>query len=143
LLLQNFGIIAFSENFEFEFNFSNSSNFEKFLKKVPNIMKNAFFIQIIFSLFVSNQRKTIFKMATFRVGGNIFFIFSLKNHMTWFCDFWSKIFENILKIFSFLVQKFSKLFFWNKRRKILRMQFFIFSKMSSFCFVALVHTHNF
>ena len=41
---------------------------------------------------------------TFRLGDHIFFICSLKNNMTWFGDFWSKIIRNILKILSFLVQ---------------------------------------
>jgi hypothetical protein len=40
-------------------------------------------------------------MATlfFCVVDHIFFICYLNNQMTWFCDFWSKIIGNILKIF--------------------------------------------
>jgi hypothetical protein len=99
LLIHNFRIIAFLENFEFELNFSNYSNYETFLKKVSHIIKKAlFFVRIIFSIFVSNQQNTLFKMVTlnFCIGDHIFFMCSSKNHMTWFCDFWSKIFGNIL-----------------------------------------------
>jgi hypothetical protein len=48
---------------------------------------------------------------TFRVGDHIFFICYSKNHMTWFCDFWSKIFGNILKIFLISCSKILKLIF--------------------------------
>ena len=39
------------------------------------------------------------------------FICFLKNHMTWFCDFWSKIFENIKKKFLISCSKIFKLIF--------------------------------
>jgi hypothetical protein len=67
----------------------------------------------IFSSFVSHQRKTVFQMATltFRVGDHICLICFLKNHMTWFCDLWSKIFGNILKIFLISWSKILKLIF--------------------------------
>ena len=105
----NFRIIAFLQNFEFEFNFSNSPNFEIFLEKVSKIMKNFpyFSVNFFFKLFVSNQRKKFYKMATFRVEDHIFFICSLKNHMTFFGDYWSKIFW---KFSSFLVQNFQTYF---------------------------------
>jgi hypothetical protein len=48
---------------------------------------------------------------TFRVGDHIFCIWYLENHMTWFCDFWSKIFGNILKIFLISCSKIFKLIF--------------------------------
>jgi hypothetical protein len=94
-----FILLLFLENFEFEFNFSNSSNFEKFLKTIMKIF--LIFCSKLFKLFFSNQREKLLRMATltFRVGDHIFFICSLKNHMTFFCDFWWKIFGNILKIF--------------------------------------------
>jgi hypothetical protein len=74
--------MAFKENFEFELNFSNSTNYEKFSIKVPNIMKNAlFFVQNILLVFDSNQRKKLYKIAslTFRlhVDDLIFFLYAL------------------------------------------------------------------
>ena len=57
------------------------------------------------------ERKIFFKTLTFHVGDQIFFICYLKNHMTWFCDFWSKIFGNILKIFLIFCSKIFKLIF--------------------------------
>jgi hypothetical protein len=52
-------------------------------------------------------------MATliFRVGGHIIFLCYLKNHMTWFCDFRSKVNGNILKIFLVSSSKIFKLIF--------------------------------
>jgi hypothetical protein len=83
-----------------------------------------YFYSIFFSVFVSNQQKLLSKMATFtfRVGDHIFLLCYLKNHMTWFCDFWSKIFGNILKIFLISCSKIFKLIFWNHQLKILRMR---------------------
>jgi hypothetical protein len=46
-----------------------------------------------------------------------FFICHSKNHVTWFCDFWSKIIGNILKIFQ---TYFSR----NHQLKIFRMPLF-------------------
>ena len=69
----------------------NSRNHEKFWIKVPNLYKMVTF--------------------TFRLGDHIFFICSLKNHMTWFSDFWSKIIRNILKIFLISCSKIFKLIF--------------------------------
>ena len=111
--LQNFRYFAFLENNGFEFNFSNSTKYEKFLKKVLNIIKN---VLIFFSLFVSNQHKTLFKMATltFRFGDQIYFVCSLKNHMTRFFDVYSKLFWSILK-------KCLSYLFSNKQLKILWM----------------------
>jgi hypothetical protein len=85
-----------------------------FWKKFRTLWKNALFcVQIFIALFVSNQRKKIFNMATFtfRVGDYIFFICYLKNHMTLFWDFWSKLFGNIWKIFLISGSKFFKLIF--------------------------------
>jgi hypothetical protein len=75
--------------------------------------KGLIFCSNFFSIFVSNQRKTLFKMVTFtfRVGDHIFFIFYLKNHITWFCDFWSKIIWNISKICLISCSKIFKLIF--------------------------------
>jgi hypothetical protein len=69
--------------------------------------------KIFFSIFVSNQRRTLFKMATltFRLSDHIFFICYLQNHMTWFCDFWSKIIGNILKFLLISCSKIFKLSF--------------------------------
>jgi hypothetical protein len=106
--------LLFKKNFEFELNFSNSTNYEKFLKKVPNIIKNAlFFLQIFVTVFFSNQRKKLFKMATltFCEDDHIFFICYLKNHMTFLLDFRSKLFGNILKIFLISSSKIFKLIF--------------------------------
>jgi hypothetical protein len=71
-----------------------------------------YFLFKFFSFF-SNQRKTLFKMATltFCVGDHIFLICYSKNHMSWFCDFWSKIFGNITKIFLISCSKIFKLIF--------------------------------
>jgi hypothetical protein len=58
--------------------------------------------------------KKLFKMAilTFRLGHHIFFILCyLKNHLTFFGDFRSKLFGNILKIFLISCSKFFKLIF--------------------------------
>jgi hypothetical protein len=57
--------------------------------------------------------KKLYKMATsnFRLVDHIFCICSLKNHMTWFSDFWSKIIRNILKIFLISSSKIFKLIF--------------------------------
>ena len=106
--------MAFKDNSEFEFNFSNSRNYEKFWIKVPNIMKKClifrsnFFFNICFK-----STKKLYKMATltFPLGDQIFFICSLKNHMKWFSDFWSKIIRNISKIFLISTLKIFKLIF--------------------------------
>jgi hypothetical protein len=59
-----------------------------------------YFLFKFFLIFFSKQRKTLFKMATltFRVSDHIFFICYLKNQMTFFWGFWSKLFGNILKM---------------------------------------------
>ena len=75
-------------------NFSNSTNYVKFLKKVPIIIKKCFiFCSNFFQYFFQINKKTLFKMATstFRVSDHIFFICYLKHHINWFCDFWSKL----------------------------------------------------
>jgi hypothetical protein len=70
-----------------------------------------FSIKFFFSIFVSNQREKLYKMATltFRLADHIFFIFTLKNYMTWLSDFWSKIIRNIFKICLISWSKISKL----------------------------------
>ena len=79
---------------------------------------------------------------TFRVGNHIFI---LKNHITWFCDFWPKIFGNILKFSSFSVQKIFYLFFWNHKLNYWEWHLLFYSNTSSFWLFALVYTlnHNF
>jgi hypothetical protein len=72
------------------------------MKKMP------YFCLHFFTASVSNQRKQFFKMATFRLG-DIFFICYLKDHLTFFWDFRSKLFGNILKIFLISCSKFFKL----------------------------------
>ena len=104
-----------------------------FWKSSEHYQKNALFLfKYFFSLFVSNQRKTLFKIATltFCVGDHIFFLCYLKNHMTFFWDFWLKLFENILKIFFISCSKIFKLIFCNHRLKILRLPPFILFKYS-------------
>jgi hypothetical protein len=72
-----------------------------FKKKSEHYLKNAlFFVQIFFSVYFSNQRKTFFKMAKMAT-----------NHMTFFWDFWSKLFGNILKIFLISCSKLFELIF--------------------------------
>jgi hypothetical protein len=68
-----------------------------------------FFFQYLFQI---NEKK-LYKMATltFRLGDHIYFICSLKNHMTWFSDFWSKIIRNISKNFLISCSKILKLIF--------------------------------
>ena len=114
-----------------ELNFSNSTNYEKFLNKIPSIIKNGlFFHQIFFTVFVSNQRKKLFKMATltFRVVDHIFFIWYLKNHTTFFWDFRSKLFGNILKIFLISCSKFFKLIFLESLAENIRNAYFHYIK---------------
>jgi hypothetical protein len=84
-----------------------------------------YFCSNFFSLSFSNYRKTLFKMATltFCVGDQIFFICYLKNHMTFFGDFGSKLFGNILKIFLICC---SNNFFWNHRINIPNASFYLF-----------------
>jgi hypothetical protein len=65
---------------------------------------------------------------TFRAGDHIFLICSLKNHTTRFVIFSQKYLEIFWKFSSFLVQKFSNLFFWIHRLKLFRMVPFIFVK---------------
>jgi hypothetical protein len=90
------------------------------------------FLLIIFKLFISNQREKLYKMATltFRVGDHIFFIWSLKNHMTFVWDFLSKIFGNILKIF--------KLIFLESPAKIIENATFYFFKICPCFFSTLL-----
>jgi hypothetical protein len=45
---------------------------------------------------------------TFRESDHIFFTCYFKNHMTFFCDFWSKIIEYILKIFLIFLESSAK-----------------------------------
>ena len=100
---------------------------EIFEKSSEHYQKNALFcVQIFFALFVSNQRKKLFNMATltFRVGDHIFFICYLKNHMTLFWDFWSKLFGNILKIFLISGSKFFKLIFLESLAENIRNAYF-------------------
>jgi hypothetical protein len=117
---------------------------KKIWKKFRTLCKNALFLYKFFSSFVSNQRKTLLKMATstFRVGDHIFFICYLKNHMTWICDFWSKMFGNILKIFLISCSKILILVFWIHRQKILRIPLLFLSNISLVCFFTLGHTLN-
>jgi hypothetical protein len=63
---------------------------------------------------------------TFRVGDHIFFICNLKNHMTWFGDFWSKIIGNILKIFLISCSKTFKLIFLESPAEIMKNATFYF-----------------
>jgi hypothetical protein len=81
---------------------------------------------------------------TFRVGDHIFFICYLKNHLTWFGDFWSKIIEIISKIFLISCSKTFKFIFLELPAEIIKNAiFYFFSNMSWFCFFALVHTLNY
>ena len=70
-------------------------------KRYEHNKKSFMFCSNFFSLFVSNQRKTLFKMAFFNFSRRWphIFISYLKNHMTFFWDIWSKLFGNIFKIF--------------------------------------------
>jgi hypothetical protein len=115
-----FELLLFKKNFKFELNFSDSTNYEKFLKTLPNIMKKwLIFTSNFFTVCVLNQRKKHFKTATltFRVGDHIFCICYLKNHMTCFWDFRSKLFGNISKIFPISCSKFFKLIFLKSSAK--------------------------
>ena len=85
--------------------------------------------------------RKVHKIATltFRVGDHIFSSCSLKNHMTFFWDFWSKLFGNILKIFLISCSKFFKLIFLNSPAKKKGMPFFYFVLI----FPRFFSSHNF
>ena len=92
-------MIAFLENFKIELSFLNSTNYEKFLRKIPNINK----INLIFcSIFLLN--------ITFKLTEK-FFQNDHFNFLTCFCDFWLKIIKNISKIFLISCFKIFKLIF--------------------------------
>jgi hypothetical protein len=83
---------------------------------------------------------------TFRVVDHIFFICYLKNHMTFFWDFWSKLFGNILKISLISCSKIFKLIFLKSPAKNIAIAiFYFFSNIPSVCLFAIGHTlnHNF
>jgi hypothetical protein len=62
-----FSYYCLFKNFEYEFNFSNSSNFEKFLKKVTKIMKNClFFISILFRITCFESTRNTFQIDHFK-----------------------------------------------------------------------------
>jgi hypothetical protein len=79
---------------------------------------------------------------TFRVGDHMFFTCNLKNHMTWFFDFWSKIIGNILKIFLISCSQIFKIILLESPAENIQNATFYFIQICSF---ALVYTlnHNF
>jgi hypothetical protein len=73
---------------------------------------------------------------TFREGVHIFFICYLKNYMTLFWDFWSKLFGNILKIFLISGSKFFKLIFLESSAENIENVYLIFNQPNYFCHFA-------
>ena len=114
--LKNFRVIAFWDNFEFKLNFSNFTNYEKFLKKVTIIIKKCLIFSLNFfhSIWFKSSKKLL-KMAilTFRVFGNI------------------------LKIFLISCSKIFKLIFLETLLKLLGMATFTIVKCVLVCFLLL------
>ena len=81
-----------------------------------------FFFQYLFQI----NKKKLLKMATltFRVGDHIFFIWYFKKHMTFFWDYRSKVFGNILKIFLISGSKIFKLVFMESLAENIRNSYF-------------------
>jgi hypothetical protein len=102
---------------------SNSTNYKKFLKKVPNIIKNIF----------SRRWPRLFYML-FEKSYDMVLLFLVK--IIW------KYFENLP---HFLFKNFQTYFFGIITWKYWECHLLLYSNMSSFCFLALVYTlnHNF
>jgi hypothetical protein len=113
--------------------------------KVQSIIKiTLFFHQIFFTVYVSNQRKKLFKMTTltFRVGDHIFFIWYLKI-MCHFIGIFGRNYWKYLENFPhFLFKNFKTYSYWILSWKYWEWLLSLYSNMSSFCFFALVYTLN-
>jgi hypothetical protein len=114
----NFRIIAFSEFWVRIQLFKFVKFWDIFGKSFENYQKLSIFIGNFFWIICfESTRKTLKNFSatlTFRVGDHIFFICSLKNHMTFFWDFWSKIFKKFSHfLFKNFLTYFSGITGWN------------------------------
>jgi hypothetical protein len=97
-----------------------------------------YFCSIFFQyLFQINEQYFSIATLAFRVSKQIFLMCYLKNHMTEFCDFWSKIFGNILKIFVISCSKIFKLIFLESPAENIENAAFYFIQICP-CFVSSI-----
>ena len=103
-----------------------------FWKKFRTLSKKCLILcSNIFCIICFKSTKKLFDMATltFHVSDHIFFICYLKNHMTLFWGFWSKLFGNILKIFLIPGSKFFKPIFLESSVENFENGYFIFNQI--------------